>query len=205
MNRAMQAALIITFIEGLEESKSTIDLVNDPAINDAEEVDRYLEQINSVFVPNNIGKFLNLVMIMQGAVHGSTMDTAVGAQGASSAWEVLFGSQELNTASWVKLRLLLVEIWRPENKHLAKRIREARSDLRSQGFKSLYQRNLRAQAKDLGKAPEDLPTDVKGEIFGRSFEDFKQLVLALSGDKLEAADFSPLANLEEDVEEDVED
>tara|TARA_R110002124_G_scaffold59225_11_gene163924 strand:+ start:780 stop:3059 length:2280 start_codon:yes stop_codon:yes gene_type:complete len=171
---AFQAALTCGFFVEYEKHSSTFDGDLDLVVEDV--FKEYLEQINMFFRPKTFAKFRSMVSLLIGEATGDDICALEVVDNSASSFRAVVYPGEMAPDEWPKYMYLILEIWKPSNEELEKRIEKTREACREQIFENLFKRRLEQFCKDNNKKTGDASHEEIKRIVEESFDIYKGLL-----------------------------
>lgn len=172
---AFQVAVIAGFLGEIEYADKAKKASGQKAIDRETEFDVLIACLNKFFVPKTSSQFVKLVSVFAGDLAGDIVDWKL-TKTPHTFREVVFWG-EMQPDQWPKYRVILLELWRPTDHELGKRVEEQRNLCRGQIFNSLFER-LKTEflTREL-KREEDL----SAEDIKKLYEDTRKAIVAFLG------------------------
>jgi hypothetical protein len=169
---AFQSALVCGFfhlIEIFERNQPT----SDPSLAMREEAfSDYIKNLNLFFVPQTIAKLKNLIRVFFYDVAGEKASDWKQIATGESFHDIVYRG-EMKPDEWPKYRLVLLEIWSPENIYL-KEIRDNELlSCRLQSFKSFYKSKVSEHSLNQRLSEQDFKPSDWEFVFSKSFSAFE--------------------------------
>ncbi len=186
---AFQSALIITFIQSIEESlgldkwdihKKTIDA----------EFEKYLDDISGFFTPKSVSQLKNISDVFAGSVEGETSDWKI--TKTNFTFRSIVHSEEMQPDQWPKYKYLLLELWTPLSSEIKESIDNQLAICRKQVFKSLIDKKRDEWLIENQKHEDSMTTKDHQKVQKTAESLYEKLLKNLSRNNLNSQYFSGL-------------
>lgn len=162
---AFQSALICGFFSEIERARQKCgrEEGGEEGVCQESSFKRFLDQMNSFFIPNSFADFRRLLRIFRGKLQPAGNDWSLIPSNQTFKEVVQHGAMKPD--KWPNYKYLLLEIWKPENGYLADSVEERRVKGRGQVFQRLYKKVKKDYCQENMKLEEDLTPEERHTIF----------------------------------------
>jgi hypothetical protein len=139
----------------------------------------YLGCLNAFFAPKSDADAKRLLSTFLGVVGGSFGTTGMKITESDSILRTIVIPGELKPDEWPRFRYIFLELWRPENKELAKLIAKYRDQCRVDVLKSFIRQKLKAYARAEAIEETQIKEATRGKLSREASSQYEAAISAL--------------------------